>query len=91
MKPKPTAPKKKDTKIEPTPKKEVSHRTIYVRDDEETRVGFRSYEEAAAHRSSLGPATVDYDDIRRVRICYRNRTDTWDVVVKLARQVPNGT
>ena len=92
MKPRPTAPKDKRTDnadgpapapaAKPEPR--VPTRTIFVKDQRQSMEGYAYFEEADRERKALGPD----DDRRRVRVLYRKRTNKWDVVVKVARQVP---
>lgn len=65
-------------------KKEESERFVFVRDDERSVLGFSTFEAAKIEADSMGPK--DTDD-RRVRICYRSRTEQYDVVVKTKRAV----
>jgi hypothetical protein len=70
---------------------QVPTRTIYVRDDERTRVGFATHGQASKHADTILPQGRDGSrdsDAMRVRVAYRRRTETFDVVVKAARQVP---
>ena len=57
-------------------------RYIFVRDDGKTRTGFTSYADAVAAKAGI-PETPE----QTVRVRLRRRTNTWDVVVKVRREV----
>ncbi len=84
MKPRPTGKKDLEAADRVQRKAATSTRTIFVKNNELSREGFRSFEEATEARQTLG----DDSDTQRVRIRFRNRTGLWDVLVKSAREVP---
>jgi len=69
-------------------KNETKTRTIFVKDEEKTVTGFKTHEEATLVADKMGPRD---NAQRRVRVSYRRRTSTYDVVVKLAREVEDST
>lgn len=60
-------------------KKEPKTRVIYVRDNEASVLGFSSYELAQGELIKLD---LKETDEQRVKIRYRRRTDTFDIIVK---------
>ena len=92
MKTKSTKSKSTSNANETTAQKPVAlTKTIYVRDDEQTHVGFRTHDEAVEVADRIlprGPNGSRDSDRIRVRVSYRRRTGLYDVVVKVARQVP---
>lgn len=56
-------------------------RIVFVRDSDKTVSGLSSYERAQEIAKGI-PETAT----QRVRVRFRNRTSTWDVVVKTARE-----
>lgn len=60
-------------------KKEPKTRVIYVRDNEASVLGFSSYELA---QGELVKLDLKETDEQRVKIRYRRRTDTFDIIVK---------
>jgi hypothetical protein len=69
----------------------VKTRTIYVRNDDQTRTGFLTHDQATEYADTLvKPNCMGQrdTDTKRVRVSYRRRTGMYDVVVKLAKEVP---
>jgi hypothetical protein len=91
MKPRPTESKSKREGSTPqqgeAPAKrepQVPTRTIFVKDAERSVTGYTSFEEADRERQKLGKDP----DGQRARVRYRRRTERWDLLVKVAKQVP---
>ena len=69
----------------------VKTRTIFIKSETQTQVGFKSFEEADACADKIIPKNCrgERDDLDvKVRVRFRQRTQLWDVVVKVAREVP---
>ncbi len=65
--------------------KQQDTRYIYVKDKDASGHDFKTHEEALAWQRAN--KLVDSEE-RRVRIRLRNRTNTYDVVVKLRKEAP---
>lgn len=90
MKPKTKRAESTSVQIEAAKTDQVPTRTIYVRDDEQTRVGFSSQLEASDHADTLVKADRNGSrdsEKMRVRVAFRNRTGLYDVVVKTMKRV----
>jgi len=60
-------------------------RVIYVRNDEQSKTGFATQEEARLY--AVGKFEVMDTEERRVRVRLRNRTGLYDVVVKTRKEI----
>lgn len=99
MKPRPTQSKSQqyvtgeisEQEVRKRLEKSVPTRTIYVRNDERTEVGFKTHAGATDYADTVMPAGPNgsrENEQMRVRVAFRRRTGLYDVVVKLAKEVP---